>query len=71
MRYERHRRPERRSFPVPGRGHRAIWTTPAGLYLQGRRGLDGLVAARITLDEVDARYDAMQRGTEARTVIVF
>jgi len=43
----------------------------ANLYLQGRLKLDELVAAQITLDDVNAGYDAMRRGTEARSVIVF
>ncbi len=43
----------------------------ANLYLQGRLKLDELVAAQITLDEVNDGYAAMQRGTEARSVIVF
>ena len=33
--------------------------------------LDELVAARITLDEVNQGYDAMKKGTEARSVIVY
>jgi S-(hydroxymethyl)glutathione dehydrogenase/alcohol dehydrogenase len=43
----------------------------ANLYLQGRLKLDELVAARITLDEVNQGYDAMKKGTEARSVIVY
>jgi S-(hydroxymethyl)glutathione dehydrogenase/alcohol dehydrogenase len=43
----------------------------ASLYMQGRLKLDELVAARITLDEVNAGYEAMRRGTEARSVIVY
>lgn len=43
----------------------------ANLYLQGRLKLDELVAAQITLDEVNDGYAAMRRGTEARSVIVF
>jgi S-(hydroxymethyl)glutathione dehydrogenase/alcohol dehydrogenase len=43
----------------------------ANLYLQGRLKLDELVAAEITLDEVNDGYEAMRRGTEARSVIVF
>jgi S-(hydroxymethyl)glutathione dehydrogenase / alcohol dehydrogenase len=41
------------------------------MYLQGRLKLDELVAARITLDQVNAGYDAMRKGTEARSVIVY
>jgi S-(hydroxymethyl)glutathione dehydrogenase/alcohol dehydrogenase len=43
----------------------------ANLYLQGRLKLEELVAAQITLDEVNAGYDRMRAGTEARSVIVF
>lgn len=43
----------------------------ANLYLQGRLKLDELVAAQITLDQVNAGYAAMRTGTEARSVIVF
>ncbi len=43
----------------------------ANLYLQGRLKLDELVSARITLDEVNAGYDVMRTGVEARSVIVF
>jgi S-(hydroxymethyl)glutathione dehydrogenase / alcohol dehydrogenase len=43
----------------------------ASLYLQGRLKLDELIAARITLDDVNAGYEAMRRGTEARSVIVY
>ncbi len=43
----------------------------ASLYLQGRLKLDELVAARITLDEVNEGYEVMRRGTEARSVIVY
>lgn len=43
----------------------------AKLYLQGRLKLDELVAAEITLDQVNQGYEAMKRGTEARSVIVF
>lgn len=43
----------------------------ANLYLQGRLMLDELVAARISLDDVNAGFDAMRRATEARSVIVF
>ena len=43
----------------------------ASLYLQGRLKLDELVAARITLDEVNDGYEVMRRGTEARSVIIY
>ena len=43
----------------------------ASLYLQGRLKLDELVAARITLDQVNEGYDVMRRGTEARSVIIY
>jgi len=43
----------------------------ATMYLQGRLKLDELVAARIDLEQVNEGYDAMKRGTEARSVIIF
>jgi S-(hydroxymethyl)glutathione dehydrogenase/alcohol dehydrogenase len=43
----------------------------ANLYLQGRLKLDELVSARITLDEINDGFAAMQAGTVARSVIVF
>jgi S-(hydroxymethyl)glutathione dehydrogenase/alcohol dehydrogenase len=43
----------------------------ANLYLQGRLKLDELVSARITLDEINDGFRAMQAGTVARSVIVF
>jgi S-(hydroxymethyl)glutathione dehydrogenase/alcohol dehydrogenase len=43
----------------------------ANLYLQGRLKLDELVAARIKLEAVNQGYEAMRRGTEARSVIVY
>ncbi len=43
----------------------------ADLYLQGRLKLDELVAATITLDQVNEGYEVMRKGTEARSVIVF
>jgi S-(hydroxymethyl)glutathione dehydrogenase/alcohol dehydrogenase len=43
----------------------------ANLYLQGRLKLEELVAARIKLDDVNKGYEAMKRGTEARSVIVY
>jgi S-(hydroxymethyl)glutathione dehydrogenase/alcohol dehydrogenase len=41
------------------------------LYLSGRLKLDELVSRRITLDEVNAGFDAMRRGEVARSVITF
>ena len=41
------------------------------LYLQGRLDLDNLISARITLDEVNDGFAAMQTGEVARSVIVF
>jgi S-(hydroxymethyl)glutathione dehydrogenase/alcohol dehydrogenase len=43
----------------------------ASLYLQGRLKLEELVAARIDLDQVNQGYEAMRRGTEARSVILY
>ena len=43
----------------------------ASLYLQGRLKLDELVAARISLEQVNEGYDVMKRGTEARSVIIY
>jgi S-(hydroxymethyl)glutathione dehydrogenase/alcohol dehydrogenase len=43
----------------------------ANLYLQGRLKLRELVSATITLDEINAGFDAMRAGTVARSVIVF
>ncbi|HMT89348.1 MAG TPA: zinc-binding dehydrogenase, partial [Dermatophilaceae bacterium] len=43
----------------------------ADLYLQGRLKLDELVSARIALDEVNSAFEEMQRGSIARSVIVF
>ena len=43
----------------------------ASMYLQGRLKLDELVAARIKLDQVNDGYEAMRRGTEARSVIIY
>lgn len=43
----------------------------ANLYLQGRLKLRELVSATITLDAINAGFDAMRAGTAARTVIVF
>jgi S-(hydroxymethyl)glutathione dehydrogenase / alcohol dehydrogenase len=41
------------------------------LYLQGRIKLDELIGDRITLDEVNDGYRAMQTGATARSVITF
>jgi S-(hydroxymethyl)glutathione dehydrogenase/alcohol dehydrogenase len=41
------------------------------MYLNGRLKLDELVSARITLDDVNAGFDAMKQGDIARSVIVF
>ena len=43
----------------------------ADLYLQGRLKLDELVSACISLDEVNSAFEEMQRGSIARSVIVF
>jgi S-(hydroxymethyl)glutathione dehydrogenase/alcohol dehydrogenase len=43
----------------------------ANLYLQGRLMLDELVSARISLEQVNDGFAVMQRGTDARSVIVF
>jgi S-(hydroxymethyl)glutathione dehydrogenase/alcohol dehydrogenase len=41
------------------------------LYLQGRLDLDNLISARISLDQVNEGFKAMQGGEVARSVIVF
>jgi S-(hydroxymethyl)glutathione dehydrogenase/alcohol dehydrogenase len=41
------------------------------LYLQGRLELDELISARITLDQVNDGFKAMQGGEVARSVIIF
>ncbi len=41
------------------------------LYMNGRLNLDDLVSARITLDQVNEGYEALNRGEVARSVIVF
>ena len=41
------------------------------MFLRGQLDLDTLVSKRITLDEVNEGFDAMQRGEVARGVIVF
>jgi S-(hydroxymethyl)glutathione dehydrogenase / alcohol dehydrogenase len=43
----------------------------ANLYLQGRLKLDELVSARISLDEINDGFRAMQRGGVARSVVVY
>jgi S-(hydroxymethyl)glutathione dehydrogenase / alcohol dehydrogenase len=43
----------------------------ANLYLQGRLMLEELVAARISLADINAGFDAMRGGTEARSVIIY
>lgn len=43
----------------------------ANLYLQGRLKLDELVSARISLDQINEGFAAMQAGTVARSVVVF
>jgi S-(hydroxymethyl)glutathione dehydrogenase/alcohol dehydrogenase len=41
------------------------------LYMNGRLNLDDLISARITLDQVNEGYEALNRGKVARSVIVF
>ena len=41
------------------------------LYRQGRLRLDEFVTSRITLDQVNEGYAAMERGEGARSVIIF
>ncbi|MEJ6722209.1 hypothetical protein [Ilumatobacter sp.] len=43
----------------------------ANLYLQGRLKLDELVSAKISLDQINDGFAAMQAGTVARSVVVF
>ena len=43
----------------------------ANLYLQGRLKLDELVSAKITLDQINEGFAAMQAGSVARSVIIF
>ena len=43
----------------------------AQLYQQGRIKLDELVSARIGLEDVNQAFEEMQRGSVARSVIVF
>ena len=40
------------------------------LYLRGRLDLDGFVSETITLDDVDAAFEKMQRGEVLRSVVV-
>jgi S-(hydroxymethyl)glutathione dehydrogenase/alcohol dehydrogenase len=41
------------------------------LYMQKRLKLDELISRRITLDEINGAFDAMEKGEVARSVIVF
>ncbi|MBI2847784.1 MAG: Zn-dependent alcohol dehydrogenase [Chloroflexi bacterium] len=41
------------------------------LYMEGKLPLDKLVTRRITLDQIDAGFDAMERGEVIRSVIKF
>jgi S-(hydroxymethyl)glutathione dehydrogenase/alcohol dehydrogenase len=41
------------------------------MYMRGRLDLDPLVSARISLDAINAGFEAMERGEVARSVIVF
>jgi S-(hydroxymethyl)glutathione dehydrogenase/alcohol dehydrogenase len=41
------------------------------LYMNGRLNLDDLVSSRISLDQVNQGYEALNRGEVARSVIVF
>jgi S-(hydroxymethyl)glutathione dehydrogenase/alcohol dehydrogenase len=41
------------------------------LYMNGRLNLDDLISARISLDQVNDGYEALNRGEVARSVIVF
>ncbi|MDN5761671.1 MAG: alcohol dehydrogenase, partial [Microlunatus sp.] len=43
----------------------------AQMYQQGRLKLDELVSARLGLEDVNKAFDDMQRGSVARSVIVF
>lgn len=43
----------------------------ADLYLQGRLKLDELVSARVGLDDVQSAFTEMERGSVARSVVVF
>jgi S-(hydroxymethyl)glutathione dehydrogenase / alcohol dehydrogenase len=41
------------------------------LYLNGRLNLDDMVSQRITLDEINAGFDAMKAGQTVRAVVTF
>jgi S-(hydroxymethyl)mycothiol dehydrogenase len=41
------------------------------LFCQGRLPLDRFVSARITLDDVEDAFAAMQRGEVLRSVVMF
>jgi S-(hydroxymethyl)glutathione dehydrogenase / alcohol dehydrogenase len=41
------------------------------LYLQGRLNLDTLISARISLDQINAGFDALARGDVARSVVIY
>lgn len=43
----------------------------ADLYMQGRLKLDELVSARVSLDDAQAAFAEMERGSVARSVIIF
>lgn len=43
----------------------------AQMYMQGRLKLDELVSARLGLEDVNKAFDEMQRGSVARSVLVF
>lgn len=43
----------------------------AGAYLSGKLPLDGLISARVSLDEVNEAFAAMRSGERTRSVIVF
>ena len=41
------------------------------LYLSGALKLDEMISARLPLERVNEAFDAMRKGTAARSVIVF
>ena len=41
------------------------------LYMQKRLKIDELISRRIKLDDVNAAFDAMEKGEVARSVIVY
>jgi S-(hydroxymethyl)glutathione dehydrogenase/alcohol dehydrogenase len=41
------------------------------MYLDGRLMLDEMISARLTLDQINEGYAALQRGEVARQVIPF